>query len=865
MPKTDTRQQAIDGALRIAAKANDRPRGLRRFFTGGRVKGYAEGGGVVDMGLVPPLSNQGDDVGIDGMRLVPPLPTRLPEGLGLQPQSQAEADALQSDARSMAGLLEGIGVAPAYRSAVAAREGRPIAAAGNAAMAMLPYRPLAGLTTLGGAYGGALAADLSPSLSPATAAAQPNPETVRSLTEQAATLQRQVEAARVRREAERRSGQGTRYDAADQEFHSLSSQLTGVNRMLSAEMEKGTPEYQHRAANQQEYDRAVRGAESALGEARRARIPPFRETNVGSLYEATGGVTPAVAGFGASALARLVGRGRPEAIAEGVLAGAVTPNAPLVYDMLTQPTYNPERAMYSAYARDLPPTHPRRQEWTNYAKNLPEDNPARRQASDEFYDPWRAAERTGMGALEGLAAGFPGANLAEGGRWISDSIRSGLGRMPGRQSGAPPPPLTELRPLPGTVVEPPLAQLPAPAPAASPLAAAGSARLAPESAANLNLPAAPQPPVAPLRVRGRNGQVTHHDERGNFTSDPRQPPSGDRPRRGRRPKTKRDEGEDITGHKGGGMVKAAMDIARRYMGGRVGYAEGGAPSVTYSPFGDRYEVEQYQPPTVMGVDPVMLMMSRAGLTARTPADFGRLALTGPAGGAWAGAIETGKNVINRIWPLPSGDVSQPGAAGTGVGAAPYANGGTPRPLPINQGVQPIRPPSGGPNNLDYLRGLRDFYATRSGTVHGSEPQVDARAAYAEGGAPQEPKGSVAGAIVGKTGGRTDALPVSVKSGSFVVPADIVSALGEGNTLAGHEMLDKVFGPQSVSQASQEGAPQPDVPIKISDGEHVISPETVALIGQGDMDRGHEALEQFVLQVRKENVAKLKSLPAPARD
>lgn len=711
-----------------------------------RRTGYAEGGDVVDMGLVPPLSNQGDDIGIDGLRLAPPLPSlseRMPEGLGLQPQSQAETDALQNDARSMAGLLEGAGIAPAHRALVAAREGRPLATAGNAATAMLPYRPLAGLAALGSTYGGALVADLAPTLSSSTAVAQdgPNAETVRSLTAQAATLQQQVEAARVRREAERRSGLGPRFDAADQEFRNLSSQLTGVNRMLAAEMEKGTPEYRQRAANQQEYDRAVRGAESALAEARRARIPPFRETNVGQLYEMTGGVTPAVAGFGASALARLVGRGRPEAVAEGVLAGAVTPNAPLVYDMLTQPTYNPERAMYSAYARDLPPEHPRRQEWTNYAQRLPEENPVRRQASDEFYDLWRAAERTGMGALEGLAAGFPGANLAEGGRWISDSIRSGLGRVPGRQSGTPQPLPTELRPLPGTVIDPPLAQLPAPAPAASPLAS----RLAPESAA----PAASEPIVLIQRTDAR-GRDYHYHRRGATDADGNR--IGGR-RASARPKTKGDEGEDITGHKSGGMVKAALDIARRFMGGRAG----------------------------------------------------------------------------------------------------YERGGTPKPLPINQGVQPIRPATGGPENLDYLRGLRDFYKLQAGTVH-----ADGGVARADGGP------VVAGPVVGKTGGRTDALPVSVKSGSFVIPADCVSALGEGNTLAGHEALDKLFGKQAVGHAAG-GAAQPDVPILISDGEHVISPETVAQIGNGDMDAGHKALEKFVLKVRKDNVKALSKLPPPARD
>lgn len=49
-----------------------------------------------------------------------------------------------------------------------------------------------------------------------------------------------------------------------------------------------------------------------------------------------------------------------------------------------------------------------------------------------------------------------------------------------------------------------------------------------------------------------------------------------------------------------------------------------------------------------------------------------------------------------------------------------------------------------------------------------------------------------GLLGGNTGGRTDVLPLSVPAGSYVVPADVVSGMGEGNTNAGANVLDKMM-------------------------------------------------------------------------
>jgi len=70
----------------------------------------------------------------------------------------------------------------------------------------------------------------------------------------------------------------------------------------------------------------------------------------------------------------------------------------------------------------------------------------------------------------------------------------------------------------------------------------------------------------------------------------------------------------------------------------------------------------------------------------------------------------------------------------------------------------------------------------------------------------------AGIINMAVGGRTDHLPMHVLEGSYVLPADIVSALGEGNTMAGTKILDQMFGhhshhpvPHKASGGSTSGA------------------------------------------------------------
>lgn len=133
-----------------------------------------------------------------------------------------------------------------------------------------------------------------------------------------------------------------------------------------------------------------------------------------------------------------------------------------------------------------------------------------------------------------------------------------------------------------------------------------------------------------------------------------------------------------------------------------------------------------------------------------------------------------------------------------------------------------------------------------------------------------------GAIHSSVAGRTDHLPIHVPSGSYVIPADIVSGMGEGNTIAGFKHMRRMFGGEPYGAGShpynQTGGPYgmakggktSGVPIVAAGGEYVLHPDQVRDAGGGDLDMGHRVLDEFVLRMRKELVKTLKKLPGPAK-
>lgn len=150
-------------------------------------------------------------------------------------------------------------------------------------------------------------------------------------------------------------------------------------------------------------------------------------------------------------------------------------------------------------------------------------------------------------------------------------------------------------------------------------------------------------------------------------------------------------------------------------------------------------------------------------------------------------------------------------------------------------------------------------------MHAGHPQQQAiaaalsqsRRARAEGGVSEKIH---VGPIHSNVAGRTDHLPINVPSGSYVIPADIISAMGEGNTMAGFKYANAVFG---IQQNNPEHEP---VEIVAAGGEYVITPENVAdRIGGGDVDAGHKNLDEFVKDYRAKTIKTLSKLPGPKRD
>ena len=127
-------------------------------------------------------------------------------------------------------------------------------------------------------------------------------------------------------------------------------------------------------------------------------------------------------------------------------------------------------------------------------------------------------------------------------------------------------------------------------------------------------------------------------------------------------------------------------------------------------------------------------------------------------------------------------------------------------------------------------------------------------------------GAFSGYIHGDTGGRTDNKDISVESGSFVIPADIISGIGKGNSIAGAAALHKLFGMDEAPMAKAAGgAVGEPVPIVAASGEMVLPPSKVAEIGGGDIDHGHAILDQFVVHQRKKTIKQLKRLPKPKKN
>ena len=168
-----------------------------------------------------------------------------------------------------------------------------------------------------------------------------------------------------------------------------------------------------------------------------------------------------------------------------------------------------------------------------------------------------------------------------------------------------------------------------------------------------------------------------------------------------------------------------------------------------------------------------------------------------------------------------------------------------------------------------------------------------------------------GLIHSPSAGRTDVHSIQVPAGSYVMPADVVSGLGEGSTMAGANVIDAMMhsnpygiqggqhhgsmGPPhiapppvprepafnenalsqpvkrggTIKRAKGGGTQQPKqgngepVPIIVAGGEHIIYPQTIVK-KFGDLNKGHKILDTFVLRARKQTIKDMQGLKGPKR-
>jgi hypothetical protein len=143
-----------------------------------------------------------------------------------------------------------------------------------------------------------------------------------------------------------------------------------------------------------------------------------------------------------------------------------------------------------------------------------------------------------------------------------------------------------------------------------------------------------------------------------------------------------------------------------------------------------------------------------------------------------------------------------------------------------------------------------------------------------------------GFIKSPVAGRTDKVPMGVGANSYVMPADVVSGIGQGNSLAGANALNKLFklgpygsqtpkmkpssrgmmrGRKGFAEGGEVGEPSGEpVDIVAAGGEFVVPPETVAELGGGDVEAGHALLDAMVKQIRAKAIKTLRNLPGPKK-
>ena len=172
-------------------------------------------------------------------------------------------------------------------------------------------------------------------------------------------------------------------------------------------------------------------------------------------------------------------------------------------------------------------------------------------------------------------------------------------------------------------------------------------------------------------------------------------------------------------------------------------------------------------------------------------------------------------------------------------------------------------------------------SNRSGLAHVPLKQILAHISnhgmmggLASGGLPQKyhdaaPKGHDPEFVTGLTGyyadgagtGQSDDIPAMLHDGDYVMDAETVSALGDGSSKAGRQVLDGFR--EKIPHNLKSGGKV--VPARIADGEYVFPASFVTALGGGDNKRGADILDGLREKLRAhKRAAPLDKIPPKAK-
>ena len=143
-----------------------------------------------------------------------------------------------------------------------------------------------------------------------------------------------------------------------------------------------------------------------------------------------------------------------------------------------------------------------------------------------------------------------------------------------------------------------------------------------------------------------------------------------------------------------------------------------------------------------------------------------------------------------------------------------------------------------------------------------------------------------GLVHGSGNGRSDSISTRVPKGSYVVPADIVSGIGHGDTIAGARALEHSFPEEegrlhtrahvrgfsplmqspfkrafsAKSQLADGGVPEMS-DVLLSAGEFLIGPKAL-LKKYGSLKHAHDVMDAYIVHRRKKLIKETKALKPP---